>query len=233
MDLVTIAVTLKTKYPKQAREIRECLALLLDTIDSTMAEIQESSTDAFHQRDFEKFKEITELANGISRMENEIKQYIDIIEPIDDDDDQLKDEKTIPEYNNYLVDMNTPHTLYEDFTHKRPAAFMLESQQRINVRTWKDILLLTCTELVERDKIVFESFIDDPTMHGTKMRYFEKTDVGMSNPEKITGTDVFVETNMDANNIRYLIVKMLRKYGIRINDFTVYFRADLTALYGA
>ena len=48
-------------------------------------------------------------------------------------------------------------------------------------------------------------------------------------PREINGTDVFVMTNMSANQVRNVIEKMLRKYGIKINDYKLYLKADYTA----
>ena len=39
---------------------------------------------------------------------------------------------------------------------------------------------------------------------------------------------IYVETNMSSNSIRNIIVKMLREYDIKVNDFKLYFRADYT-----
>ncbi len=48
----------------------------------------------------------------------------------------------------------------------------------------------------------------------------------LKKPEKLNNCDVYIETNFSVNAIKGLIVKMLRKYGIKIGEFIVFFRAD-------
>lgn len=67
-------------------------------------------------------------------------------------------------------------------------------------------------------------------MQGRKVPYFSKEIVGLRRPKKVSGTDIYVMTNMSANQIRNVVEKMLRKYDIKINDYKVYLRADYTSM---
>lgn len=53
----------------------------------------------------------------------------------------------------------------------------------------------------------------------------------MRKAELIQGTDIYVTTNLSANNIRNIIQKMLRKYGIPLSEYKIYLKADYTALH--
>ena len=63
-------------------------------------------------------------------------------------------------------------------------------------------------------KNIFEEFLDDKFMQGKTRIYFSENEKLMSNPEQIKETNIFVETNLSANGIRDLIVKMLDQYRI-------------------
>ena len=76
---------------------------------------------------------------------------------------------------------------------------------------------------------LFSSFIDDDSINGRKARYFCKDPNLIRSPTKVPGTDIYVMTNMSANQIRNTIQKMLAKFGIRISDYKVFLRADYTA----
>ena len=101
----------------------------------------------------------------------------------------------------------------------------------MEVRTWQDMIMETCEILINRNNDLFIKFINDPKMNEKKVQYFSQNTEGMRKPERLRSLDIYVETNMSANGRRNLIVKMLQKFGIRVNDYKVYFRADYTSLH--
>ncbi len=48
---------------------------------------------------------------------------------------------------------------------------------------------------------------------------------------KIEGTDIYVETNLSANGIRNLLIKVLKQYKIPMNSYKIYLRADYSELH--
>jgi len=138
----------------------------------------------------------------------------------------MEEQKTIPDY---VVDSSIPHTLYEDFTHKRVVAFSFNNK-RYTVKAWKDLLLQTCDLLAGIDAAKFDEFIDDPVMHGRMVSYFSRKYVNKKN-EKMKNIDIYVWTNLSANGIRNLVRKLLREFDIRITDYYIYLRADYTPLH--
>lgn len=44
------------------------------------------------------------------------------------------------------------------------------------------------------------------------------------------GGGIYIETNMSANSIRNLILKLLKEFSIPTNSFNVYLKADYTSL---
>lgn len=54
-------------------------------------------------------------------------------------------------YKEYCINKEEQHNLNEDFTHKRPFAFMFLSDNKIKVSTWKDLYIAVCEILVKKD----------------------------------------------------------------------------------
>lgn len=102
------------------------------------------------------------------QIDDEIEQ--EIIE-----DDNEYDSKDLPAYSELLVDSNIPHSLYDDYTYKRPAGFEFLGR-KYSAKDWKDILVQTCERLAEKDIVLFSSFVDDKVMQGRKVKYFH-TDI--------------------------------------------------------
>jgi hypothetical protein len=90
---------------------------------------------------------------------NEYTSLLNIDAEVDDDEineelDEIDEQKTIPNYSDYVVDSSIPHTLYEDFTHKKVIAFSFNNE-RYEAKDWKDLLLQTCDLLAEIDVTKF------------------------------------------------------------------------------
>ena len=168
-------------------------------------------------------EEYDENCSLIEKLETDEKEA-DIVEQTDEEE-----KRVIPDYNKYIVDNTVPHTLYEDFDFKRPISFKLKDT-KFMVSTWIDVFKSTCEVLYKKDTLTFRSFIDDKNMNGRKKSYFSLTESNIRKPRKLECADIYIESNLSANSIKQIIIKMLRKYNIKITDYLVYFRADYTEL---
>lgn len=231
MDSQEVIEIIKDYLPEKAIEITECLSLLLESIGSTINEVSKLSSASIDKRDFENYNKYGELLKVIHQYETKIQQFKDDLD-IDDKPSSNEDDDSnrIVNYEQYTVDHSISHTLYENFTFKRPFAFEI-NDRKIEVKTWRDMLLETCEHLINIDSQTFEGFLSDPNMNGKKTRYFTLDGLDQRIPEKLKQLNIYVETNMGANSIRNLIVKMLSKYGIKIHLYKVYFRADYSTLH--
>lgn len=147
----------------------------------------------------------------------------------EDDIEILSGEKRV-NYENFRVDENVAYNLMTDFRYMRPAAFSLDGV-RYPARLWKLVLLKTCELLWEKNHSIFENFVDDKFMRGKTRTYFSRDKETMGKPELVNGTEIFVETNLSANSIRDLIVKMLDKYRIPHATYQIYLSKDLNPLH--
>lgn len=225
---------LKTEFPKDAMEIQECLELLNLCIGGNIESIKSSFNVAVDNRDYEKITSLKELLQKIDQIQGILEQYTDLLQLEEQQEDIITAENNanesneLTDYDDLRVDSNIPYTLYEVYTHKRPAGFEIFGVRK-EAKEWKGVFVGTCEVLAQKDIKKFESFVGDKTMQGRKVPYFCKTSNGVRAPRKIAGTDIYVMTNMNANQIRNVIVKMLRKYGIKINDYKLFLKADYTS----
>ncbi len=240
MNLDDLILQIKEYFPKNAIEIKECLMLLSESIDSAMSDIQKASDIAFKDRNFDKYDSAGQIARNVNQVQITVDKYISDLELEDlkeesevitrQEEEQQIENRKLPSYGDYIVDSNIPYGLYEDFTHKCPAAFSI-SGTKIEARQWKDVLLLTCEVLAKKDTQRVVGFVSDPTMQGKKVNYFSKNPDKMRKPVKLENIDVYIETNMSSNQIRNVIIKILRKFDLKITDYNIFLRADYTALH--
>ncbi|MCG3083197.1 hypothetical protein JEG43_06295 [Anoxybacillus sp. LAT_35] len=229
MNVKELISLIKEEVPNKAIDLMDSLELLKETIADTLTEILKKSHTAFQQRNLTKWNELNRLIDQIVPIEERIAQ---IIEELDLDVTVKENEmerRTLPNYSDYLVDSNVEHTLYEDYTHRRPCAFKMNDNPRIEVSTWKEMLIKTCEILMEKDEEKFLSFEHLDKMNGKKRKYFSVSSDGMREPVSIKGK-MYIETLMSSNGFRNLVIKLLKEYNLKISDYKIYLRADYSEL---
>lgn len=144
--------------------------------------------------------------------------------------DQIIEGEKRVNYENFRVDESVPYDLMTDFRYMKPAAFSLDGI-RYPARLWKLVLLKTCELLWKKNNSVFESFVNDKFMQGKTRIYFSNNKDNMVKPELIKGTEIYVETNLSANSIRDMIIKILDKYRIPHAAYQIFLSKDLSPLH--
>ncbi|MFA6815009.1 MAG: hypothetical protein WCQ87_03815 [Parabacteroides sp.] len=237
MECNDVLDKLKEEFPDKAIDISECLELLREIINDSIEAIGDRINTAVTNRNFDGVTQYSDMAEEINRYEKKIEEFIDMLEveridmleveriDVPGETEEEVEKKTIPNYAEYVVDSRVEHTLYENFTHKRPAAFKINDHKLIEVKTWQDVLVKTSEILMSIDGKKFISFENSSEMNGKKKKYFSRKSSDLRKAGNIDGK-IFIEMNQSGNAIRNLIVKMLKKYGFKINGYKVYFRAD-------
>ena len=221
----------KTDFPSEAFEIQECLYLLSQVLDEGVDSIKNKFFSVIEERDYKKWEMYKEIVQLIDNFRDSIDNFTSILNvDADENIDENEKERNIHNYEEYKVDSDIPHTLYNDFTHKRPSGFELLGK-RYEANDWKSVLENICEILVLKDYKIFEAFINDKSMNGKKVKYFSKNEKELRSPRRIGNTDIFVMTNMSANQIRNVIGSMLRKYKINLKECKIYLRADYSPLH--
>ena len=105
-------------------------------------------------------------------------------------------------------------------SHSRPTGVILFGEY-VPVRTWKEVLLKTIDALLERHP---DDFVDKaPTLHGRKRQYIAPTPEGMIAPHAIPTTNLWVETNFSADQVKRLSRKLLALFGYRPEELVIRF----------
>lgn len=230
---------LGAEVPSSVGDIREALDLLATSIDTAIEQVGEKVNKSFANKDFKKAAELSLNSEELDSISKKIQEAIGDLDTIIDnrniEEDSRKidesDEKSIPNYSDYLVDINIEHNLYEDLTHKRPCAFKIEGT-KIEIKDWKGALVQTINYLAKKDSAIVRSFVDDSKMNGKKVIYFSRVKLPtMRAAREIKSANIYVETNLSANGIRNLLIKMLNKYNIKLSDYKIYLKADYSDLH--
>lgn len=248
MNLEKIFEFIHRETPGHAEEMWSAVDLLSNTLENTQSAIDGSISKLAAKRDYDKANEYISISKEMTEIIDLIKEYIQkyalnieetkeiVIEDDETDEDienngnktQIYDEKI--DYEKYRVNEEVAYNLYTDFTHKKPAAFSLDGK-KYPARQWKLVFTRTCELLFEKNKSIFNSFTKDNEMQGKKRSYFSTVPGNILKPKKIIGTDIYVETNLSANNIRNIIIDMLDKYRIPKSTYQIYLSKDLTPLH--
>lgn len=213
-------------------DIREVLELLVTTIDTALDQVGEKVNQSYAEKDYKKSIELIAQSEKIDAINKKIQDVIyEIDNMVDEEEIEENDYKEIPNYSDFLVDNEIEHNLYEDLTHKRPCGFSIE-QNKFEVKDWKNTLVQTIEYLGEKDSSKVIEFINNPKMNGKKVIYFSKEKLSsMRAPRYIKSADIYVDTNLSANGIRNLLIKILNKYNIKLCDYKIYLKADYSELH--
>lgn len=234
MKLDELIAVVKEEFPNKAIDISESLELLQETIRDTMDRINDEINNSYTKREFDRAKKYINIGEEINRYEQKIEELIGLLEvdttEIIDEEQEEKAARILPDYSAYSVNTEVEHTLYEDFTHKRPHGFRINDETVIEVKTWKEMLFKTCELLMALDEEKFMSFENKEYMNGKKRKHFSTNPGGMVDP-KLVNHKMYVETNINANGIRNLLLKLLKEYGFKVSEFKIYLRADYTDLH--
>lgn len=132
--------------------------------------------------------------------------------------------RLIEELNNYKF-----HTLDDNFTYKRPYAFVLNNSAYKGFKTWKSLYLQVLTELKIRDSELFLNLLTEKQFISKRGNpWFAKNSNELRSAEELT-SDFFVEVNLSANIIRNNLKDILNYFAIDYQDLKIYFREDIEA----
>ena len=229
---------LNVEAPSSVGDIREALDLLVASINSAIEQVGEKLNVSFVNKEFKKVSELNSNSEELYNINKRIQKVIDDLDTIIDErnieESNEKEEsygKQIPNYSDYLVDTNIEHNLYEDLTYKRPCGFKVEGE-KFEIRDWKGCLVETINYLAKKNPDIIRSFVNEPKMNGKKRVYFSNSKLPtMESAREIKEAEIYIETNLSANGIRNLLIKILKRYNIKLSDYKIYFKADYSELH--
>jgi predicted type IV restriction endonuclease len=89
---------------------------------------------------------------------------------------------------------------------------------KYEVKTWKDMLIQICNIMLATHRDRFEQVLN---LTGRKRPYFTKTLNELRIPERINGTDIYIEVNLGANSIVKLSRDVLSLFGYTKDDLSI------------
>ncbi len=110
-----------------------------------------------------------------------------------------------------------PTMILKSYTNKSIRSFVLKGT-KYNVNSWKEMLIVLCDVMLTTHRNQFEQILK---LRGRKKPYFTKNLNELRAPEKINGTDIFVEVNLSANNIVKLSIDIISVFGYTKNDLII------------
>lgn len=233
-DIDKLIDFLLRETPGHAKELQSDIGLLLSSLENTQSAIEGLMPTL--EDNYSKIGEYYAMSRKIKRINEKISEIEKMFgiknaqEQEDEEELESIQKANSTNYDDYRVDESISHGLFENYTHKRPVAFSLE-ENKYSVRDWKHVLRIVCEVLNQKDSKIFDSFVRDKDMQGSTRTYFAYTDDRMNNGKRISGSNVYIETNHNANGICSIIANMLEKYNIPVTSMHIYLRSDYTPLH--
>ena len=233
-DIKDVYAYLDKNEPNIATKICYASEMLLSELDNAIEALKDRRVEATKIDDDAEVDRLRDYRDMLKKYKNDINEYLNYAThhnrsepPSNVYDSGVKRE--LPDYTQYTVNPDVPHMLDEDFTHKRPCAYMFSSKKKA-VSSWQEILVSLCGQLSMNNRKLFESLVNDPRFSGKKINYFGTSPVTRKN-KLVPGTRVYVWINMSAEQITRLIQKLLIAFDENPNEFYVYLRADYNDLH--
>ena len=127
------------------------------------------------------------------------------------------------------LDTREPHTLEENFTHKRPYGFTLLGTAYHDLRTWTDLYEQVCTVLGHHDAEWFALLPEMERFHTKRgNQHFANDPKQLREPRDI-GHGVYAETHFSANTLRDRMRELLDAFELSPDALTIYLREDRDA----
>ena len=242
MELNRLGALLKQYSPAHFRDVCAALSSLSDELEYTKAALSEDLMKAQNRNDFPAAREILDTQEELSERISEIQRLlgeagledIENVEPdteADGDTDAGTSDGEHIDYSQYDMDDTVAYDIEDTpVTFKRPAAFSYKGK-RYQVTKWKTMLVQLCNLLYKENPDIIKEMAVEERAPGRKRVKMSANKADIHSPEKIAGSNIWIETNRSASDIRKSILVLLDRYGISTESVKVYFRRDYAALH--
>lgn len=240
MDLHRLADLIKTYSPAHFRDICAALTSLSDEMEYTKAALSADLISAQNQDDFSRAREILDAQEGLSQRITDIRNLLaeyDVGEAAEEPDEIQPGDEANPEsgeridYSLYDMDDTVAYNIEDtSVTFKRPAAFTFNGKW-YQATKWKSMLVKICDLLYKQDPEIIKNMANETRRPGKKRVKMSQNKVDINSPQQIAGSNLWIETNRSADEIRNWILILLERYDMPAESVKVYFRRDYTALH--
>jgi hypothetical protein len=108
----------------------------------------------------------------------------------------------------------------ERFVFTKPRAFTLKSK-RYEAETWVDFLDTLCSVLMKKDNEMFKGFLEDEKHRRNRIPYLSKEQQDIHFLKYLEKSGLFLNQKIDAPRSVKLARKLLQKYKMNENDFSL------------
>lgn len=235
MKLQRLAELIKQYSPAHFRDVCASFSLLSDELEYTKTALSEDLMTAQKSNDFSKAREILDVQEELSQRIAIIQKLLSESEmeeeELDAEEAEELEASERPEYSLYDMDDTVAYDIKDTpVTFKRPAAFSYKGK-RYTVTKWKTFLAELCSILYKEDPSIIRAMANGVRQPGKKRVKMSVNKADINSPVKIAGSDIWVETNRSAADIRRAILILLDYYNIPTKSVKVYFRRDYAAMH--
>lgn len=245
MERDQIAEFLKQHAPAHWREICRAVGCLADELEHTMSDLPNDLLSALDREEYDLSRRLIDAREGLSKTLSSMRDFLeengagdfprDEVEVDSDDPEEdggEQDARKRPDYSIYDVDNTVAYDIKDTpVTYKKLAAFSFRGQQH-SVRKWKELFYTVCGILYKENPDIIQSIAAGGGQQGEKRIKMSLEKDGLRSPAKIPGSNIWLETNRSAADIRSAILILLERYHIPSDQLKVYFRRDYAALHG-
>lgn len=240
-QLTSLADFVKEQCQKDANDLTDALSFVNLALDGVYDSAYTIASKFISDRNPSKASPLLEKMEHIIEVKKSVDECILLLEDEEALEEELKAEnmdeelecRQLPNYAAYSIDTNVPHTLYENFTYTKACGFSLLGNY-YDAKDMRDVLVKLCEKLARIDAKKLAGFCDDNSMQGRKVKYFGKEQIienKQTKNEAILNLGIYVRVDASCNQLRNLIMKILKKYDIAFSDFKIFLRADYKALH--
>lgn len=176
-------------------------------------------------------KEFNRLLDDFEKNKNDISVLVSQFTGVKLDEQPKTVEKDNSENQRLIKELNknTPHEITEDFTFKRPTAFIFDGCAYSEMNCWSELYIQFVACLAKKDPAKLKSLADNPEyISKQNKKYYSSSPKELRKPGKVMN-DFYVETNRSANDLLKLAIELLNFFNIPLNNITIYLRQDRNA----
>lgn len=176
-------------------------------------------------------KEFNRLLDDFEKNKNDISVLISQFTGVKLDDRPKEIKKEDSENQRLIKELNKnePHEVTEDFTFKRPTAFIFNGCAYTDLNNWTDFFLQFVACAAKKNPAKLKEMAELPGLISKQNRkYYSTNPSDLRKPTKIMN-DFYVETNLSANDFAKRISEILNHLEMNTSDITIYLRQDRNA----
>lgn len=176
-------------------------------------------------------KEFNRLLDDFERNKNDISVLVSQFTGVKIDEQPIVVEKEDFENQRLIKELNKnePHEIDEDFTFKRPTAFIFNGCAYSEMNNWTELYVQFVASAAKLNPAKVKEMANMPELISKQNKKYYSTDKKeVRKPAKIMN-DFFVETNLSANDFAKRIIEIINQLGMKTSDITIYLRQDRNA----